>query len=338
MPKEDQRFIDRKSVGDFVNTFIRQLKFKREDFRTIGSFGAFTSLIDLGNFAVTLNTDGVGTKILVADEVQKWEGIGIDCIAMNVNDTVTTGAEPIAMVDYIALKKPDNEVARQLGIGFNVGAQISNITMVGGETSIIPDIVKTMDVSGTVFGIVQKNQIVNGERIKDGDLIFALKSSGLHSNGFTTARRILKDNEIDLNEDFPNENKKTADILLEPTRIYVREILDIMNIVNIKGMANITGGGIRNLSRMKDMKYVIDDPIEPQNVFFQLMKMGELGYEQMYETFNMGMGYVVVIDADSKLDFVNILRNRVPFKEIGHVEDGTGIEIPHYSVEFKGYY
>ena len=288
MPNSDQRFIDRKLQGEFVNSFIRQLKFKREDFRTIGSFGGFTSLIDLGNFAVTLNTDGVGTKILVAAEANKWDTIGIDCIAMNVNDAITVGAEPIAMVDYIALKESDPEIGRQLGTGFNVGAQIANITMVGGETSIIPEIVDPIDVSGTIFGIVQKSQIINGENIKDGDLIFALQSSGLHSNGFTAVREIVKKNGLGMNDEFPGESKKVSDILLEPTRIYVREVLDIMNIVDIKGMANITGGGIRNLSRMKDMKYVIEDPIEPQNVFKQMMTMGGLSYSQMFETFNMG--------------------------------------------------
>lgn len=338
MPSAKQRVVDRKSQGEFISTFIRQLKFKREDFRTIGSFGGFTSLVDLGNFAVSINTDGVGTKTMIAEEANRWDTIGIDCIAMNVNDAITAGSEPIAMVDYLSLREFNQEVARQLGTGFNVGAQMSNLTIVGGETAVVPDLVNFMDVSGTVFGIVQKSQIVNGEGISDGDLIFGLQSSGLHSNGFTTVRDILKRNEMGLSDTFPGDNKKVSDVVLEPTRIYVREVLDIMNIVRIKGMANITGGGIRNLSRMKDMMYVIEDPIEPQNVFKQLKDAGELSYEQMYEIFNMGTGFVVVVDQESRLDFINTLRNRVPFKEIGHVENGSGIKIPKYSVEFSGYY
>lgn len=338
MPGAEQRSVDRKSQGEFISTFIRQLKFKREDFRTIGSFGGFTSLVDLGNFAVSMNTDGVGTKTMIAEEADRWDTVGIDCIAMNVNDAITAGSEPLAFVDYLSIKEPNQEVARQLGTGFNVGAQMSNLTIVGGETAIVPDLVKYIDISGTSFGIVQKSQIVNGETIGDGDLIFGLQSSGLHSNGFTTVRDILKKNEIDIFDTFPGDSKKGVDVLLEPTRIYVREILDIMNIVRIKGMANITGGGIRNLSRMKDMKYVIEDPIEPQNVFRKLMEMGELTYEQMFEIFNMGTGFVVVIDQESRLDFINTLRNRVPFREIGHVENGTGIKVPKYSVEFSGYY
>lgn len=338
MPSAKQGSVDRKAQGDFISTFIRQLKFKREDFRTIGSFGGFTSLVDLGNFAVSINTDGVGTKTMIAEEANRWDTVGIDCIAMNVNDAITAGSEPLAFVDYLSIREPNQEIARQLGTGFNVGAQMSNLTIVGGETAIVPDLVKYIDISGTSFGIVQKTQIVNGETISDGDLIFGLQSSGLHSNGFTAVREIIKKNEIDLSESFPGENKKAVDVLLEPTRIYVREVLDIMNLVRIKGMANITGGGIRNLSRMKDMSYIIEDPIEPQNVFNKLMEMGELTYEQMFEIFNMGTGFAVVIDQDSRLDFINTLRNRVPFKEIGHVENGTGIKIPKYSVEFSGYY
>ena len=127
-------------------------------------------------------------------------------------------------------------------------------------------------------------------------------------------------------------------MLLEPTRIYVREVLDIMNIVNIKGMANITGGGIKNLTRMKDMKYVLSDPIEPQNVFKQLQSMGEMTPAQMYEVFNMGMGYVIVIDPESRIDFLNTLRGRLQFKEVGHVENGSGIEMPSLGVSYTGYY
>jgi phosphoribosylformylglycinamidine cyclo-ligase len=338
MPTVKSGIIDRKQQGEFVSSFIRQLKFKREDFRTIGSIGGFTALIDLGNFAVSFNNDGVGTKVLIAEEAGRWDTMGIDCIAMNVNDAITVGAEPIAMVDYIALNEANSEIARQIGTGFNVGAQISNITIVGGETSIVPDLVKGIDISGTVFGIVQKAQIVNGENIKPGDLIFSLQSSGLHSNGFTTVRHILKENSIGLEEQFPGDNKKTVDVLLEPTRIYVREILDILDIVNIHGMANITGGGFKNLPRMKDMHYVIEDPVDPPNVFNQLMNLGDLSYDRMYETFNMGTGYVVIIDPESRLDFINTLKSRVSIKEIGHVEAGTGISIPKFSVELAEYY
>ncbi len=330
--------INRKMQGEFVSTFLRQIKFKRDDFKNIGFFGGFTSLIDLGNFAISFNNDGVGTKTIIAEEANKFDTIGIDCIAMNVNDAITVGSEPIAIVDYLAMKNLDDDIARQLGIGFNVGAQIANVSIVGGETAVVPDIVNHIDVSAAVLGIVQKSQIVNGEKIKDGDIIFSLGSSGIHSNGYTTIRKILKENEIGMEDKFPGESKKTSEILLEPTRIYVREVLDAMSIINIKGMANITGGGFKNIGRMKDLHYVIDDPVEPQNVFNQIMKLGNLSYSQMYEIFNMGTGFVIVIDEDERVDFLNLMRNRIPVKEIGHVENGTGVSIPKYDVEFSGYY
>ncbi|AGO60948.1 phosphoribosylformylglycinamidine cyclo-ligase [Ferroplasma acidarmanus] len=334
----ERKIIDRKSQGEFVSNFLRQIKFKRSDFKTINSLGGFTSLIDLGNFAVSFNNDGVGTKTIIAAETNKYNTIGIDCVAMNVNDAITVGAEPIAMLDYLSLKEMDNEIARQLGIGFNVGAQIANLNIVGGETAIVPDLVKNIDISATALGLIQKDQIITGEKISDGDLIFALKSSGLHSNGFTTVRKIIKDNEIDYEDQFPGDSKRVADVLLEPTRIYVREVLDAMSIVPIKGMANITGGGIKNIARMKDMKYVIDNPFDVDNVFLRLMDMGNLSFSEMFEIFNMGMGYIVVIDPESKTDFLNIVRNRVPVKEVGHVENGSGITISEYSVEMHGYY
>jgi phosphoribosylformylglycinamidine cyclo-ligase len=334
----ERKIIDRKSQGEFVSTFLRQIKFRRSEFKTINPLGGFTSLIDLGNFAVSFNNDGVGTKTIIAEEANKYNTIGIDCVAMNVNDAITVGAEPIAMLDYLSLKDTDNEVARQLGIGFNVGAQIANVNIVGGETAIVPDLVKNIDISATSLGIIQKDQIITGEKISEGDLIFALKSSGLHSNGFTTVRQIIKDNNINYEDTFPGENKTVADVLLEPTRIYVREILDAMSIVPLKGLANITGGGIKNIARMKDMKYVIDNPFEPDNVFSRLMDMGNLSFSEMFEIFNMSMGFIVIIDPENKTDFLNIIRNRVPVKEVGHVENGSGIIIPEYSVEMHGYY
>jgi phosphoribosylformylglycinamidine cyclo-ligase len=334
----ERRIIDRKSQGEFVSNFLRQIKFRRPDFRTINPLGGFTSLIDMGNFAVSFNNDGVGTKTIIAAETNRYNTIGIDCIAMNVNDAITVGAEPIAMLDYISLKETDNEIAKQLGIGFNVGAQMANVNIVGGETAIVPDLLKNIDISATSLGLIQKDQIITGEKISDGDIIFALKSSGLHSNGFTTVRQIIKNNNMNYEDTFPGDNKTVADVLLEPTRIYVREVLDAMSLVPIKGMANITGGGIKNIARMKDMKYVIDNPFDIDNVFSRLMELGNLSFEEMFEIFNMGAGYVIVIDPENKTDFLDVLRNRISVKEIGHVENGSGIVIPKYSVNMHGYY
>ncbi len=329
---------NREGQGEFVESLIRQIKYKRSDFSVIGSFGGFTSLIDMGTFAISLNTDNVGTKIMVAEAVGKYDTIGIDCVAMVANDTITSGAEPIAFVDYIQLKETDPDVARQIGTGLNVGAQMANLTLVGGETAIVPDLIKHIDLAGTGVGIVQKSQIVNGENIDEGDVIIGLQSSGFHANGFTLLRHILKENGIDYEDPFPGESKKTYEVLLEPTRIYVRDVLDVINIANIKGMANITGGGVRNLTRMKDVLYVLDNPFRPQNIFTKVQEMGNLSHEKMFETFNMGMGFTIITDEDSKRDLINNLRSRGIVREVGHIEKGTGISIPEYEVSFKGYF
>ncbi len=338
MTDPDGKMLDRRGIGEFVSVLVRQLKYRRDDFKVMGPMGGFTSLIDLGNIAIAFNTDGVGTKVMLASEANKWEGIGIDCVAMNVNDTITVGAEPIAMLDYLSLKDTDSNIAREIGVGLNVGAQMANISIVGGESALVPELVSTIDVAGSVIGIAQKNQIITGERISEGDIIYSLQSSGLHSNGFTTVRKILKENGLKMDDKFPGESKKVHEVVLEPTRIYVRDILDIINIVDIKGMANITGGGFKNIVRLKDMKYVFDDPVEPQNVFRQMKEMGNLSWQQMYETFNMGTGFMVVINEESKSDFVTTLRSRMQIREIGHVENGSGIEIPKYEVKLEGYY
>ncbi|EQD50140.1 phosphoribosylaminoimidazole synthetase, partial [mine drainage metagenome] len=180
-----------------------------------------------GTFAISFNTDNVGTKTLVAEEANRYDTIGIDCIAMCANDAITSGAEPIAMVDYIQLRGANSGIAKQIGTGLNVGAQMANLTLVGGETAIVPDIVQHIDLAGTTLGIVQKSQIISGEKISDGDLLYSLGSSGIHSNGFTTARKVLDKNGIKINDKFPGDSKTVADVLLEPTRIYVREILDL---------------------------------------------------------------------------------------------------------------
>lgn len=338
MRDPNEKMLNRSAIGDFVSILVRQLKYRREDFKTIGPSGGFTSLIDLGNIAIAFNTDGVGTKVMLAAEANKWEGLGIDCVAMNVNDTITVGAEPIAMLDYLSLRNTDPVVAKELGVGLNVGAQMANISIIGGESALVPDLVNPIDIAGSVIGIVQKNSIITGERISEGDIIYSLQSSGLHSNGFTTVRKILKENNVGMDDKFPGDNKKTSEVVLEPTRIYVRDVLDIVNIVDIKGMANVTGGGFRNIVRLKDMKYVFDDPVQPQNVFKQLQEMGNLSWTQMYETFNMGTGFMVVINEESKSDFITTLRTRMQVKEIGHVENGSGIYIPKYEVKMDGYY
>ncbi len=180
--------IDRKSQA--ISALVGHLKYRRTGKgKMIDLPGQFTGLIDMGDHILTLATDGVGTKLLVAEALDKWDTVGIDCMAMNVNDTICVGAEPIAFVDYIAIDEPRPEITDQIGKGLNVAAEMANVDLVGGEVAVLPEMVKGVDLSGTALGLLDKKKMVTGADIQEGDVIIGMLSSGVHSNGMTLARR-----------------------------------------------------------------------------------------------------------------------------------------------------
>src|SRR5512137_327695 len=211
--------IDKKSSS--IAALVDHLKFKRKGFgKPIDLPGHFTGLIDFGDLALTLCTDGVGTKLLVADALGKCDTIGIDCIAMNVNDTICVGSEPVAFVDYIAIDKPDEKVTSEVGKGLEAGAKMSNMTIVGGEIAVLPELVKGFDLAGTCLGVVHKKKIITGDGIRPGDALVGLPSSGIHSNGLTLARKIFEKNGIGYTKRVKGLNRSVGLELLEPTTIY----------------------------------------------------------------------------------------------------------------------
>lgn len=260
--------------------------------------GNYASLIDFGDVALVLCTDGVGTKIMVADEMRKWDTIGIDCVAMNVNDLICVGAEPLAFVDYIAVDDPTKMPAEELGKGLAEGARQSNMSIVGGETAVLPDMVKGFDISGTAMGYVKKEDIISGELLREGDVVLGVPSSGIHSNGLTLARKIVKERGLSYHSPFAGGRRSLGLELLEPTRIYVPEVLSMLRKFRKKvhGLYNITGGGLGNLLRLNDeLGMEITHPLEPQPIFKFLMSQG-VTEQEMYHTFNMGMGFTVVAE------------------------------------------
>ena len=310
--------IDRKSQS--ISALVEHLKFKRKGFgRPLDLPGHFAGLIDLGDVALTLCTDGVGTKLLIADEMKKWDTVGIDCIAMNVNDTICVGAEPIAFVDYIA-----------------VGARLSNMTIVGGEIAVLPELVKGFDLAGTCLGVVDKDRIVTGQRTKPGDAIVALPSSGVHSNGLTLARKIVEKVGVGYKKKAKGLQKPLGLELLEPTTIYVKQVLEILGRHEVHGMANITGGGLRNLIRLKKgVGFEIDDPIKPNAIFHVLQELGDVSDQEMYQTFNMGMGYCLIVperEADGC-----IRKAGKGAKVVGRVGKKDGVRVPSLGLEYKVY-
>src|SRR5438552_116994 len=229
---------------------VAALTYRRKGLgKPLTKIGHFTGLVDFGYYALSLCTDSVGTKVLVAKEMRKWDTIGIDCVAMNVNDMICIGAEPLAFVDYVAVSDYDREVARQIGIGLNRGAELANVSIIGGEIAVVPELVRELDLAGTCFGVVRKSKIIDGRAIRTGDVIVGLPSAGIHSNGLTLARRILRDASVTLSDPVSQEGRPWGDELLEPTAIYVKPVLRAIRKATIHGMAHITGGGLRNLVR-----------------------------------------------------------------------------------------
>jgi phosphoribosylformylglycinamidine cyclo-ligase len=327
--------IDKKS--DSIAALVGQLAFRRKGIgRPLKLEGHFAGLIDLGNIALTLCTDGVGTKLIVADEMRKWDTVGIDCIAMNVNDTICVGAEPVAFVDYIAIDKPDRRVTAQIGAGLEAGARMANMTIVGGEIAVLPEIVKGFDLAGTCLGIVDKKRIITGKDIRPGDALIGLPSTGVHSNGLTLARKVVEANHLTMKSKVKGLRKSIGAELLEPTEIYVKRVLGILGDFDVHGMANITGGGLRNLLRLrKGTGFEIDDPMRPNAVFGALQELGDISDVEMYQTFNMGMGFSIVVSDKDSDGVVDALGGGA--KRIGHAVRGGRVTVPSLAIGYDRY-
>jgi phosphoribosylformylglycinamidine cyclo-ligase len=280
-----------------IKSLIKNLTFKRKgSCKMMGSVGHFAGLIDFGEMALALTTDGVGTKMLVADQMEDWSTVGIDCIAMNVNDLYVMNMEPVAFVDYIATDKLSIEKMAQIGIGLNEGAKLSNINIVGGETASLKGLVNGLDLAGTCLGIQKKDKIITGEKIKPGDKIIGVPSTGVHSNGLSLARRVV---EKYAGYDKKFKGRKTfGQELLTPTRIY-HESLTVAASCTVHGMCHVTGGGLLNFRRLSEYGFLFNTPLTPPEIFSWIQKTGDIAPEEMYRTFNMGMGYAYVVPKKS---------------------------------------
>lgn len=327
--------IDRKSQA--ISALVGHLKYRRQGIPgMIDLPGQFTGLIDLGDRILTLATDGVGTKLLVAEGLNKWDTVGIDCMAMNVNDTICVGAEPIAFVDYIAIDEPNEKITDQIGIGLNRAAELANVDLVGGEIAVLPEMVKGVDLSGTALGLLQRKDMVTGAEVKEGDIIIGLRSSGVHSNGMTLARKVLQSANISLDDEIDGLNQSVGMELLTPTHIYVRDVLRLVREVKVSGMVDVTGGGLKNFVRLKKgLQYRITDPIEPQPIFKAIQRIGAVSDLEMYKTFNMGMGYGIVLPAENVEEALTILGDLA--QVVGVVAKGVGCGIPSLDVHYQTY-
>jgi len=330
--------VDTQAAGRGVAALVdvlRTIDTGRAPRALLGS-GHYANVLRLdGNSGLALSTDGVGTKLIVAEALGRFDTVGIDCIAMNVNDVVCVGAEPIAVLDYVAVEEARDEVLEAIGRGLKAGAEDAGVEIPGGELAVVPELIRGhpspagVDLVGMCVGLVDLDAILTGARIQPGDAVIGLPASGVHSNGLTLARAALPD----LHERPPElGGQTTGEALLEPTVIYVRAARELLTSeIDVRGLAHITGDGLLNLLRLEaPAGYVIDSPLSPPPIFDLIAARSGARPAELYEVFNMGCGFCCVVAPAQAQDAVTLLSHRHPgAKVIGKATDRAGlVELP----------
>jgi len=271
--------------------------------RSVLASGHYAAVLEVApNLGIAVGTDGVGSKLILAEQTGRYDTVGIDCVAMNVNDVVCVGAEPIALLDTIAVEQADPAVLEAIGAGLKAGAEAAGVEIPGGEVAVLPELIRGhpsphgFDLTAACFGTVALDAIVTGAAAQPGDALIGLPSSGLHSNGYSLARAAVAGLALDDRPDVLG-GASVADALLEPTVIYVRAILELLRSdIPVHGLAHITGGGVLNLLRLHaDVGFEIDRPLPLPPVFELVRELGEVPATEMWEVFNMGCGFNVVV-------------------------------------------
>lgn len=296
--------------ADELPAFGRALDILRSTFdfprrgRPVIDFGYYASVLDIGGgIGIAFSTDGVGTKLLVAQEMGKYDTVGIDCVAMNANDIVCVGAEPLSMVDYVAVESASGNQLAELAIGLREGARLARISIPGGETAQVPEMLhrtangNAFDLVGTCVGTVPIDRIVIGQHVVPGDVLVGFASSGIHSNGFTLARGVFQaDADWPLGKYVPEFGRTLGEELLEPSRMYVDLGMSLLDGVDVKALAHITGDGFLNLRRIEALAGFDIEYVPPPPPVFQLIReMGQVPPDEMYRVFNMGVGFCAVV-------------------------------------------
>ena len=329
--------------------------------------GGFGGLIEFGDSLLALATDGVGSKLQIASALNQWGGVGIDCMAMNVNDLLCVGAEPIAFVDYVAVPKPDPETHAALGASLAEACRLARVTLAGGETASLPGIVTELDLSGTALGYVKKGDTITGENLKSGDVLIGLPSSGIHSNGYSLVRKVMAHVGAEYTDNAPfavasvgrsvlrfdgmdDKPITLGEVFLNPTRIYCDPVVDLLHVCatenvafsisDLHGICHVTGGGLSNLLRLHDsLGWHIDAPLAPHPEFEWLQSVGGIETREMYRTFNMGCGMIIAVEAHHAEAICEWLGQRMQgVAIIGSVND-AGHKVTHAieGVEFRHY-
>ena len=333
--------VDSRAVPGALASLFSSMRSTWADDTVTTDLGHFASVVDVDGVGVAISTDGVGTKTIIAQLMGRYDTVGIDCVAMNVNDVICVGARPVSMVDYLAVQQVDERVMAQIGAGLAEGARQAGVAIVGGETAQLPEVIRGeadgtgLDLAGTCIGKVAAGKTITGRSIEPGDAIIALASSGIHSNGFTLARNVFGltagrswgEKTEALQAYFPELGAALGEELLKPTRIYVREVMRMLdNGLAVRGLAHITGDGLLNLPRLEaGVGYVIETLPDIPPIFDLVRAYGprEVPYSEMFEVFNMGVGFcVVAAESDAQAVIDAAAESGCPAMRIGRtVED-----------------
>ncbi|MBN2228537.1 MAG: phosphoribosylformylglycinamidine cyclo-ligase [Candidatus Thorarchaeota archaeon] len=311
-------------------------KYVRQSFKhgeIMQDYGHYANTVKISeDLCLALSTDGVGSKVLVAELSEKYDTIGEDCVAMNVNDLICIGATPVGFVDYLASEKPlPTETIEEIAKGLLKACDESEIPILGGETAILPDMIRGqkgpgLDLAGTAVGIAKPSELFDGSSIQSGDVILGISSNGIHSNGFTLARKVLLA-KYKLQDKLP-WGVTLAEELLKPTRIYVPHFKAMKEArIEIKGLAHITGSGFKKILRLGQLRFIISDYPDIPPIFDLIKKTGNISWEEMFTTFNMGIGLIVVVPENQEEMAKRVLSNLDETYRLGIVEDSMKGEV-----------
>jgi phosphoribosylformylglycinamidine cyclo-ligase len=335
--------VDRASVARALSELLGAVRFRAppNHGRPVDLPGHYAGLIRIGRETIAVTTDTVGTKVLLAEALGRWEEVGEDLVAVNVNDLASVGARAAGLVDTILCRTPEPAVLGAIGRGLDRGLRAARCSLLGGETAVVPSIVNGTDLGATAIGFFPRGRApVTGRRIRPGDVLLGIPSSGLHANGYTLVRQLLRESGVDLAAPRDGSRVPLGQELLTPTRIYSEVSEALADRPETHGFSHVSGGGVRNLARLHGrVAFVLDRWPAPPALFAWVQRTGGISDEEMFQTFNMGIGFVVVAGrAHLAQTRRRLSRAGAPDAvEIGHVERGSGVRVPEFDLDYSGY-